>query len=452
MRKNALQSMVDPEEKKVQENLKNPLGFNEKLTKKRRSSSMSNLSNSCNSSALFETTMLSLSNNSLEECQISGDMQMEIEKLKLELIAASQKIKALEVENQMLKNELVHRKSLDSDHDREFYAPVTRTTEHEPEQGVMENVTEQLISISRDRNNENISASQDTIDKIGSATVIVDKLGHCLSANNVDISAETEPVLEAPQGCVQNTEETQECINSNNKKEHIVIKCSTEMTTKKILVLGDEQARSTRIILQKLLGSEYAVRSICKPGAQLRDIIYCTKLEVWNFTRNDFIVLAGGSNDRNPFDFQRNLNIWLESVKHTNVIVSEIPFNRHLNEKKLNHDLKFVCSRYSNVTFIDMDYSRDVPNRKYFALSLSRSLVRDVLRINNMNNRIAYTEYLRKQCILKKQPKEYVDKQTQTVAFLADSLNIGAELSCDESNEINQNNDMHENNDNLFRV
>lgn len=456
----------DPNENKKITDDKSYPQTNKNLTKCHRSSSLNDLSNSGNSSSLFETTMLSQRNDSLEECQSFQDLKIELETMKNELLAATQKIYNLEMVNQSLQNELTNQKST-LNHYKKMNFCLTPTT--------VDN---------RKRKRQRIY----DMDRIGDLDQNSSQGSQCLFSTPMSQVADHAEIIGSPHTQVESQEhEIMENLleqiidTSSNKPENSVLKepprmeeeqkprktlsdrerflnYSTPPNTKKVLVLGDEKARNTRNILQKLLGSEYTVRSICKPGAQLHNVINCTESEVKNFTRDDFIILAGGSNDTNPFDFQSNLNAWLKTVTHTNVIVTEIPMNRNLNEKKLNYDMRFICSRYSNVTFVDMDFSRNIPSRKYFALTLSRSILKEILHVNYKMNYMNYINNQYKNINSNNNTKVYVNKHTQTEAPLAECSGIGRADCKDnldneivvESNDIIQDNINGEHN--LFRV
>lgn len=241
-----------------------------------------------------------------------------------------------------------------------------------------------------------------------------------------------------------------------NKKPRLPILRKTSMEKRKVFIVGDEQVRNVREILQKLLGDGFIVRCVVKSGAQLNHILDFTKQAVSGFTRDDFIVLAGGCNDTNPYNFHQSLNLWLSSMNHTNVIISEIPYNMWLNEEKLNYELKFICSKYCNVTFLDMNYSTTRPHKKYLAINLSRSVLREILQINYKNEMSLYNrEYLRQIMNIPTEPKSTIDNQTQTDDSFTAYCN---EVTNDQpqSNECNVSdnyNSIFTNGDNsLFRV
>lgn len=156
----------------------------------------------------------------------------------------------------------------------------------------------------------------------------------------------------------------------------------TQSNKHKVIILGDGQGRGLRNILQNLLGSEYIVFSYLKPGAVLSEILECSKNEISTLTRSDYVIILGGCCDKNPYDIDINLHRWLSSTANTNVIISEVPNNRFLKESKINYLLRFICKKYKNVLFMDMNYARFPPSRRNYVLNLARSLLKEILCIH----------------------------------------------------------------------
>lgn len=198
---------------------------------------------------------------------------------------------------------------------------------------------------------------------------------------------------------------------TNETQENIIeevgdITHKNEIVKKKIIILADQMGREIRQILQKLIGSKFDVFCFCKPGAKLSEILKLHARDIDNLSEDDFIIVMGGMNDDNPFNIVSSITVWLNKFTKPNVIMCEVPFNKHLNETKLNYEYKLLCSKYYNVTFLDMDFSRYIPNRKQFSLTVSRYLLREVLHIGYKSN---YSKFIKQKC-----PVSVVTVSTQT--------------------------------------
>lgn len=169
----------------------------------------------------------------------------------------------------------------------------------------------------------------------------------------------------------------------------------------KIYILGDQQALNVRRYLQKLVGTRYKVISIWKTGARVEDVLKSAQNDIMTLTKNDIVVIMSGTNEVNPFLFKEKFTDWLSSIKHTNILVSEIPYNKTLHESKLNENLKQICERFDYTTFVNLNYSKTVPKKYAFVVNLCRYLLREILRIdykikvdsykNVLENRIQHT-------------------------------------------------------------
>lgn len=183
----------------------------------------------------------------------------------------------------------------------------------------------------------------------------------------------------------------------------------SENTRKNVIIIGDQQGRNVRRALQNIIGDNYHVTSFFKPNASIGEVVSQAKREIENLTKNDYLVLLCGMNDNNPDLLQIKLNLWLNCVTHTNVIVGEIPNNMYLNEPKLNYTIKFICSRFSHVLYMDMNYCMYMPSRRNFALNMARSLLKEII---HLEYRFKFDMYKLSQ--LSYSCKLSVNKSTQT--------------------------------------
>lgn len=190
--------------------------------------------------------------------------------------------------------------------------------------------------------------------------------------------------------------------------EHTTASFSETVSKKhNVLIVSDQQGRYVQNLLQSLLGSEYKVTSIRKPGACTSEILKLNS-NYQTMTKNDYIIILTGVNDRNPFEFETSVHLFIRSLVNTNILVYKVPHNKCLNVTKLNYVLKFICKNYESATFIDVDYSRFVPYNE-FVLSQCQHLLQDILRINYRTNFINYQNYIKN-----KNNKIMIDKFTQT--------------------------------------
>lgn len=199
---------------------------------------------------------------------------------------------------------------------------------------------------------------------------------------------------------------------------------------RRIIIIADQLGRGVRQCLQKLVGEEFLVTAIWKPCAKLCDLFSSGKEELQRLTKNDYVILMGGVNETNPFELKYFSETWVQSLKNTNVLICETPFNQYLNEKKLNYDYRYICNRHRNCVFVDMDFGRFLPYKSQFPIFVSRYLLKEILRIEYQNKIQKYCTKLsirRHRTSYDEYPK-LLEKSTQTLE-ISQEINDGS-LSC----------------------
>lgn len=351
----------------------------------RKSSSMcdmSNLSNNINMS----TSIISLPNRSFEE---SYSLQSEqIKKLTIELESANQEIENLNSENKDLRTQLEKIKRIVN-----MYKKMGLTG------FIMEQPKEQ----------RSIKKTKKGKPKFNSSPLNVD-----LSMDKkVNVSNKVEEYY-----C-----DHDEVLEYGKFEDNITYtKQSNELSInkKKVLILADQQGKHVCKYLQQLLGSNYFVSSFCKPDANMASILSSEKEYISTFNDDDIVIVLGGTNDRNPFEFQSSLSNWLQVTRNINILFSEVPYNRVLNESKLNYVLNFVCSKFENTTYVDMDYSRTVPSPKNFSVNLCRTLLKEVLHIDYKTKLMQFNK--KKQSVSNITDIKVKEISTQTYISLLDKI------------------------------
>lgn len=128
--------------------------------------------------------------------------------------------------------------------------------------------------------------------------------------------------------------------------------------TKNIFILGDQQIRGLAMkLIETRLGKwndVYNISSIVKPLAPSLDILTDIDSLLNVITKDDIIILAVGSNDKDPFLLYNNLCNAIYKLKRFNVFVTSVIQNRYLNVEKLNFGISRMIANYQNATFINI--------------------------------------------------------------------------------------------------
>lgn len=236
-------------------------------------------------------------------------------------------------------------------------------------------------------------------------------------------------------------------------------KNNTNIQKSKVIIIADNQGLQLRKNLQNLLGSSYHVTSFVKPNA-LGNVVEALKSDILSLSMSDYVILLGGVHDRNPHDFKFKFNLWLSTVSNTNVIVCEIPSNKYLNVRKLNYHLQFICSKYNNSIYLDLNYSRNIPRYRYFSINLARTLLKEILRLYYKRKMENYQNLLNQNNQI---CKTFVSVGTQTLMTCNDKntdvINDNEQKVDIQPSNINDapitdlsDSEIKNNNNNLFRV
>lgn len=217
----------------------------------------------------------------------------------------------------------------------------------------------------------------------------------CFEANNIQVNLTNKDDKTLQMSMSQTPKKRHEENDLQLKEE------TSYNRKKKIIILADQQGKKLQQTLQRLIGSEYQVTCTWKAGAKLKTILSTSDKELENLDKNDYIVILGGINDRNPYEIQSCLHLWLDKFNKTNIIICEVPRNQNLIEKKLNYQLKFLCSMYQHVCFIDLNFSRFIPKQKHYALYTCRMILKDILRIGYLSKYEMYTNAIKNRNELK---------------------------------------------------
>lgn len=217
----------------------------------------------------------------------------------------------------------------------------------------------------------------------------------------------------APTPLVEHTNLVSITKNVNTSEKSLQL-TEEKSITRKVFILADQQGRNMQATLQELLGSKYQVTCFWKPGATTQDILTITREEILKLTKDDYLIILTGCNDYNPYQFQSYLSNCLFSYPNTNIIVTEVPYNNHLNVSKLNNLLKFVTNQHRNTSLIELHIKSYTG---YFARIklLCRSILREILRIGYKLNKINFLKsntQINKKTFL-------IDSQTQTESDIA---------------------------------
>jgi hypothetical protein len=142
----------------------------------------------------------------------------------------------------------------------------------------------------------------------------------------------------------------------------------------KVIVVGDSHARGCATEVNHLLKNDFEVLGFVNPGSGMKYIKDTSKVKLQQLSKEDVVVLWGGSNDiaKNSSTVgMRHLLDFVINVTHTNVIVMSAPHRHDLMSnscvnkeiEKFNRKLHSRLERLRRVEMIDVVNDRNLYTR-----------------------------------------------------------------------------------------
>ena len=132
--------------------------------------------------------------------------------------------------------------------------------------------------------------------------------------------------LENKSGLPQEHSKIINTISNNSRFGH-----SVKPKKKKVIMIGDSHMRGHAKELSDYLGKDFEVSGTVMPGSRLDKITLLAKNEINALTKEDVVIIWGGSNDINKNETSvglKHLNKFVSHRKNTNVLVLPAP-HRH---------------------------------------------------------------------------------------------------------------------------
>lgn len=127
-------------------------------------------------------------------------------------------------------------------------------------------------------------------------------------------------------------------------------------TKKKIMIVGTQQCTGLAAELIKsrmdTRYEDYQVSAFIKPFAAAGEVLeLCKNLEV---DVHDRVIICVGENDEDPISTIAELYSVFKLQQHTTVIVLSVLKIKHINNKLLNSQLKYICNKFMQSYFVEI--------------------------------------------------------------------------------------------------
>jgi hypothetical protein len=155
-----------------------------------------------------------------------------------------------------------------------------------------------------------------------------------------------------------------EYTNSGPVRSQLLVrnrKLKSKKSTKvrqKILIIGDSHASGIASKMQHNLDEDFEIQGIVKPGADLAAITHTVDKVTGALTKQDALVVWGGSRDVSRNESLKGLDQtsqFVESNSQTNVVVVNVPHRFDLETKAFNRTLSKLTNKLSKCNNINCD-------------------------------------------------------------------------------------------------
>jgi hypothetical protein len=108
-----------------------------------------------------------------------------------------------------------------------------------------------------------------------------------------------------------------------------------EVVKKKIILIGDSHIKGYASQLASHFDKKFVVMGIVMPGVRLQNIVKLWEQEVSSLTKDDIVILWGGSNDVAKNETTKGLNHlkkFTNMNRNTNILLITVPYRYDLTE------------------------------------------------------------------------------------------------------------------------
>jgi len=143
----------------------------------------------------------------------------------------------------------------------------------------------------------------------------------------------------------------------------------TENKKHKIVCIGDSHTRGFTSILTNLMGDNFDIYGVVKPGSHSSQLLETAKQEIKNLSSDDVLVICSGTNDlatnKDTLAFQ-NVSELVTSINHTHIILINVPhrydtintYTRNDAIEKLNKKLEKLTKISPHASFLKTEQNR----------------------------------------------------------------------------------------------
>jgi hypothetical protein len=129
------------------------------------------------------------------------------------------------------------------------------------------------------------------------------------------------------------------------------------MPKRKLIIFSDQQGKNLGPLLHNMYGAYFDVMCHTNPGASTKNTLRLTKNYTEILNADDFLIFLTGTNDTDPNDLFANVYCAIQQLSQTNIILMQVPYQRHLNKRALNRMLLQITTRFNHCEYLSSDFN-----------------------------------------------------------------------------------------------
>lgn len=150
----------------------------------------------------------------------------------------------------------------------------------------------------------------------------------------------------------------------------------------KLLVLSDSHGRGLQKFLNRMCSDYFDLQIFFKPNAKLDQIVADIENLTHCFSHKDFIIIIGGTNDKNHLNIEKTITKIANICFRTNVVISLVPYrydtisankNIYNGNQKICNAVKRLQKYNSNIGLFDINNEMAVSDYTKHGLHFSDS-------------------------------------------------------------------------------
>lgn len=187
------------------------------------------------------------------------------------------------------------------------------------------------------------------------------------------------------------TQDDTGCNKYSSPGAAVIVDTEIHVEKRKVLIFSDNRCVFVRRYLQNHLGASHIVTAFVKSGASSDKLLESSIPLCSDFTKKDYVIILCGQNDKSIVKLQASLYSYIERLSHTNVLLSDVYFNKNLHVPKITEMFNLICIECKEWSSFISPYGKSLHSFRSRKLKLGLALLNRILSLNYKYDYYSYT-------------------------------------------------------------